>query len=616
MRSLAPCLFATSLLITAVSCGENFALFSDGTTTATGGEGGTTTTGGGGTGGGGTGGGTTGGAGGVECSVPEDCPAPGAECVEPTCVGGVCGVANSPQGTPCGAGQVCDGNGACLGENGTACTNGGDCSSGHCVDDLCCDGPCGGTCEACDVSGSEGSCTAVPPATDPDGECSPGECDGSGACAAGGHIWSQRFGNSAAQFSLRMAVDGAGNSVITGYFQGSIDFGGGALTSAGGNDVFVAKFDGAGNHQWSKRFGDSTFQSGWGVAFDTGGNVLLTGYFYGTITFGPNAPIHTSSGQADIFVAKLDPNGNLLWSKSFVGLANSSEWCRTITADGNDDVYIGGWFNNTIDFGGGPLTSTGGSDAYIAKFTSNGTYSGSAHYGSAENQQLYGLATDSANNLLVTGSFSGTIDFGSGTNALTSAGGSDLFIAKIGPTGTALWSQGFGDGAQQVGYSVATDPDANVVISGYFLGNVDFGGGTLQGAGGTDAVVAKFDGAGNHLWSKALGNSSSQLAQGVATDGGGNVIVTGQSTGQIDFGGGPLGSGTSPEAFLVKLSAGGTHLWSQLFDGSSIQAGYGVGTDSTGYVYMTGYFGDSINLGGGPLMSQGGYDAFLAKFSP
>ncbi len=614
-----------SLLGAVVACGGSTDLFSN--TSATGGEGGTASSGDGGTtsGSGGTSSGTggsssgTGGAGG--CSSPDDCPAPGADCLDPTCVAGQCGTTNSPPGTPCGADGACDGAGTCLSANGTSCTDGSHCASGHCVDDVCCDTACNGLCLACDAPGSLGTCGPQVPGTDPDGECGGGVCDGSGGCAEGNLLWGKRFGNSATQYAFRVAVDGAGNSAMTGYFAGSVDFGGGALTSAGGYDIYVVKLDPAGNHIWSKRFGDSSNQYGqygWGVALDSGGNTILTGYYYGTIDFGSGP--HTVTGGRDIFLAKFSPNGTLLWDHVFPGSnsTDSDEWCRAITVDGNDNITIGGWFENSVDFGGGWLTSVNDWDIFVAKFNSAGVYQHSARYGGNDDQQIYAMTTDSANNLLVTGYFRGTVDFGSGTGQLTSAGDRDVLIAKFNPAGTALWSQSYGTTAEQRGRSIATDPEDNVIVGGYFEDDVDFGGGTVQNNGGFDALLLKYDGSGNHLWSKAVGSGTNQLSEGLAVDGSGNIILAGQTVGGMDFGGGMVGTPNtnSTEAFLLKVSTSGDHLWSKVFDGSFAQSSQAAGTDGAGNAYVAGYFQSSINLGGGQLNSMGNYDIFLGKFEP
>ena len=117
------------------------------------------------------------------------------------------------------------------------------------------------------------------------------------------HLWSKRFGDASSQFARAVAVDTLGNSIVTGFFSGSVDLGGGALTSAGGYDIYLAKLAPTGAHVWSKRFGDNSEQAVQGVAVDGNGNVIIAGYFEGAVDFGGDNL--TSAGGEDVFVAKL-----------------------------------------------------------------------------------------------------------------------------------------------------------------------------------------------------------------------------------------------------------------------------------------------------------------------
>ena len=118
-------------------------------------------------------------------------------------------------------------------------------------------------------------------------------------------LWSKRFGDASSQVGNSVATDASGNVIVTGSFQGTVNFGGDTLTSAGSDDIFVAKFDAAGVHQWSQRFGDATSQVGQSVATDASGNVIVTGSIQGTVNFGSGTL--TSAGTTDIFVAKFGP---------------------------------------------------------------------------------------------------------------------------------------------------------------------------------------------------------------------------------------------------------------------------------------------------------------------
>jgi hypothetical protein len=179
---------------------------------------------------------------------------------------------------------------------------------------------------------------------------------------SGAPLWSKRFGDAGQQGTSGIAVDD-NNIIVAGNFQGSVDFGGGALTNAGGNDFYVAKFDPMGNHLWSQRYGDVLDQFVSGVATDPAGNIAIAGYFRGAIDFG-NAQL-SNNGPFDVFVAKLDPTGGHFWSRQF-GDSGIQVLYRLALAD-QGSLLLGGYFSGTIDFGGGPMTSMTGFDRFLAK---------------------------------------------------------------------------------------------------------------------------------------------------------------------------------------------------------------------------------------------------------
>ena len=165
----------------------------------------------------------------VDCIGDDECMV-NTVCIDGVCSSGSCISTNSPAGTDCGNGAVCDGNGNCGDNTGGPCVDDSECSSGMCIDDVCCATDCAGECEACNVAGVEGTCSAVPAGSDPDDECTGvGVCDGQLECATGEHVWSSSYGADGSQFARDAAVDSMGNIVVIGYFFGTIDLGGGTV---------------------------------------------------------------------------------------------------------------------------------------------------------------------------------------------------------------------------------------------------------------------------------------------------------------------------------------------------------------------------------------------------
>jgi hypothetical protein len=172
--------------------------------------------------------------------------------------------------------------------------------------------------------------------------------------ASGAHQWSRSFGDAAGgSGGNAVAVDGSGSIAITGRFGGVVDFGGGPITGVAG-DVFVAKYGAGGAHQWSRGLGGTGSDDGFGIAMDGPGNVVVTGYFNGTVDFGDGP--RTSAGENDIFVAKYSAVGGIHeWSQRFGNTDYDTGY--DVAVDGSGNVLVTGDFRLAVDFGGGPLVS-------------------------------------------------------------------------------------------------------------------------------------------------------------------------------------------------------------------------------------------------------------------
>jgi hypothetical protein len=481
----------------------------------------------------------------------------------------------------------------------------------------CYDGPAGtegvGSCKAgsktCAFDGASfGPCAgAILPVVENCATPVDEDCDGLAPPCKGVFSWAKSFGDANNQQGTGVAVDSAGDVVVIGTFSGSIDFGDGPLTSAGGDDIFVAKLDASGNHVWSKRFGDANNQQGTGVAVDSAGDVVVIGTFSGSIDFG-DGPL-TSAGGDDIFVAKLDASGNHVWSKRFGDASNQAP--NGVAVDSADSVLVTGYFFGSVDFGGDMFTSAGAGDIFVAKLGASGNHLWSKSFGDVSNQAAQGVAVDDAGDVIVTGYIYGAVDFGGGPRV---ANGRDVFVAKLDSSGNHLWSKNFGDEEGQTGAGVAVDSMGNVLVTGYFYGAVNFGGGTLKSVGINDVFVAKLGASGNHVWSKRFGDEVDQQAAGVAVDSADNVLVAGYFSGAVNFGDSQLVCAGSSDIFVAKLDASGNPQWSKSFGDAEDQIGASVAVDSAGNAIITGYFSGSVDFGGGPLVCAGVRDVFVAKF--
>jgi hypothetical protein len=405
-----------------------------------------------------------------------------------------------------------------------------------------------------------------------------------------------------------MATDHSGNIFLTGHFAGSMDFGGGPLTSAGGRDIFLAKFDRWGNHQWSMGFGDSSDQTGYGLAVDSTGDIILTGSFAGTVDFG-GMPL-TGAGGQDVFLARFNAAGSHLWSMAFGDTADQTGYSAAIDSSGN--IFVTGDLRGPTDFGGGSLSWAGGRDIFLARFGATGIHQWSICFGDGSDQSGSQVATDGSGNILITGWSEGAVDFGGGP--LPNIGGKDMFLAKFDTAGKYLWAQSFGSKFDQVGNAIATDGADNVVVTGFFEGSVDFGGGFQTSAGGRDMFLARFDAAGSHLWSHGFGDGLDQSGTSVALDSDGDIVATGYFEESVDFGSGPLTSAGSRDIFLSVFDPYGVNLLSWAFGDAAGQEGNDVAVSDSGNIIATGIFAGAVNFGGGTITSAGGTDLYLVSF--
>ncbi len=235
-------------------------------------------------------------------------------------------------------------------------------------------------------------------------------------------LWARRFGGFDDDGGNAVAVDANGDVTVAGYFQGTADFGGGALTSAGGLDIFVAKYSGAdGSHLWSHRFGSLSIDGGEAVAVDAKGDLTVVGGVDGAADFG--------GVGVDLFVAKYSgADGSHLRSRTFGGLGLIQAFSMSLDASG--DVTVAGFFQGTADFGGGALTSAGDWDIFVAKYSgADGSHLWSQRFGGLSRDVAESVAVYTNGDVAVTGRFNGTADFGG--DILSSVGSNDVFLLKL-----------------------------------------------------------------------------------------------------------------------------------------------------------------------------------------
>ena len=257
---------------------------------------------------------------------------------------------------------------------------------------------------------------------------------------AGSYVWAKRLGGASDDFIQSVAMDRTtGEVVATGYFLGSVNFGGGNVTSAGGNDAFIAKYSSTGAHTWSGRWGSTGEDKGASVAIDRFGNVVVTGLFTNNVDFGGGPLTNTGgAGSGDIFLVELSATGVHLWSKGFGSALTLNEISNGVGFDEAGNVILTGSIvaldtaPYTVDFGGGPITGDGWYNIFLARVGPDGSHIWSQRYlGGGATGDGRAVAADSGENVLGVGNFNTSVNFGGPT--LTSPGGMDTYLVKLQP---------------------------------------------------------------------------------------------------------------------------------------------------------------------------------------
>jgi uncharacterized delta-60 repeat protein/gliding motility-associated-like protein len=458
--------------------------------------------------------------------------------------------------------------------------------------------------------------------------------------------WAQSVGSSSTDNGLAITTDAVGNVYVTGSFSGTVDFDPGAgitnLTSSGSVDIFVTKFDAAGNLVWAKKMGGTSSDIGKAIAVDATGNVYLTGHFSTTADFDPGVGINnlTSSGNWDAFVCKLDVNGDFVWAGSLGGL--SFDMGNGLAVDASNNVVVVGQFTNSGDFDPGAgtttLSSAGLDDVFMVKLNRiTGNLIWAKQIGDIGGDQALAVTVDASDNILTTGVFANLVDFDPGTGTFSLTGnGNDAFVLKLDTNGDFVWAAGMGGNNDDVGRAIKVDATGNVYSTGYFV----YGDGTPHdfdpGVGvfnltptpafslsNKDIYISKLTSAGNFVWAKQLGGVGSEEPFALALDASANVYSTGTFNGTVDFD--PSSSTFSFTAtgfsniYLSKLNSSGDFVWAEKPVGTYAGFGRGIVVSTTNEVIITGSFDSTVDFSAGScdfsLTTNGQSDIFIQKLN-
>jgi hypothetical protein len=394
------------------------------------------------------------------------------------------------------------------------------------------------------------------------------------------------------------------------------------------------------NWQWAIGAGGvGSDESGSSITSDASGNVYSIGTFgCNTLTIGSKTV--TRAGGGNPYVVKQDASGNVLWAKSYsfspptlFGIGQG----KSIFADASGNVYIAGYYFTSIVIGTNTLLATDSTsgttgDVFIAKLDASGNVLWAKSAGGAHADNVDAITADASGNVYITGIYTSRyMRFGSGitlfnpnNSSSNSFGNTDIYVAKYNSSGTPQWARNTASpgGGFNEGKSITTDAAGNVLVAGtFYLSSIAFGTNTLTGTAAINMFVTKYDNNGNVIWAKTAASagtgSINHTATGITTDASNNVYITG-ANGASTLTIGSVVLANSSGAYVAKLDASGTCQWAKPIVGNAV--GTGIAHNSTGDIYVTGYFdGMSCAFGTTTLTnsntSGNNTDIYVAKYS-
>lgn len=272
----------------------------------------------------------------------------------------------------------------------------------------------------------------------------------------------------------------------------------------------------------------------------------MTGWFNGSVDFGNGVLV---SNNQDVFVVTVADNGEVLRSRSYTG--SGIEQGQKIAVDAADQIYVTGIFTGTSDIGSTSVDSAGGRDSFAFAANADGDVSWSFHAGSLERDDATEIAVDDGGRAYVGGSYA-SAELDTGAGVLLNGGQEDGFLIAYETDGTPRWSKAITSGANDSVSGIAVAPDSTILVVGRFSDTISIGETTLIPHTGTDIFLAGFAPDATELWARRYGSFANDTIRDFVLAPDGGVYMVGGNGRESDFGGGPLiPNGTDP--FVVRL---------------------------------------------------------------
>lgn len=340
--------------------------------------------------------------------------------------------------------------------------------------------------------------------------------------------------------------------------------------------------------------------------------------FYATGIFTGNAVFGSESvsspGGSDAFLIKYSNDGTEKWA---VGSRSSgSVYANRVAADKEGNVYIAGHYQSNVQFGGvTTLTFIANVDVFLAKYDSSGSFQWAVPLSGSGEHECWGLAVDSQGDVYISGLFIGDVDF-DGSTISSTGGGLDMYLAKFDRDGNPQWFQRTTSAGQENATNIAITPNDKVILTGFISADTDFGGNNVSHTGGLDIFIAEYDTDGNCVWAIADGSGPDEVIDVITTDTQGNIYLAGRHDGNPStISGTNFNTNGSQDMLLLKYNRNGIFQWGKSLGSVSSDQLNAIACDSNDNVYVGGQYTGAMTISGTPYSNAGGNDALVAKLA-
>ena len=444
--------------------------------------------------------------------------------------------------------------------------------------------------------------------------------------------WLISAGGNKSDKGTTIANDDLGNTYITGYYNEEANFG--ALSTgfsfSSSKEVFVAKIDPNGNYLWVRNGLNYYDDRGLGLCLDPDGNSYVTGTCWGGLEFGPLTVYNSTSYTDQIFVTKIDPDGNVIWMKN-AGVDNnggfpySDDHGLDLASDSQGNIFVTGFLSNTNSYNTDATFDAITIDmdqydtlAFVAKLDNDGNWQWVETFQGIVDHRDNGITVDDEDNVYVVGGFTDTKNFG--TETITSDGSIDIYVVKYDNNGNFQWVNQAGSTRKDRANAIVDGHDGYMYVAGEFRGECYFGPQFLNNYGSAskrDIFVAKISKDGNWVWARKAGSKKgSDRANSIIANNNGNIFVTGQFSSEAKFGDNEIdSSGDSIQVFVAAIDTLGEWRWVKQGGGASFDRGNGISCDNDCNLWVIGYFEDQITMETVNTAPLNGKDIFTFKMS-